>query len=156
VRPAAATQNGFSAADLLFSQLTREVLSTMDDEYDQQKVAQSFQESAALAEWFYRTHVQDGLRDTGAAAKRDELLARMTLYAHLKEGKFLESRDELLAELRWLLKNERPLAPRSALDAATFGRYRSKLLQMLIQRFDQPGGLEQPESDEKGPRQARG
>jgi hypothetical protein len=128
----------------------------MDDEYDSDKVAQAFKESATLAEWFYRTHVQDGLRDTGAAAKRDELLARMVLYAHLQEGQFLQSREQLLAELRWLLKHERPLAPRHALDAKTFGRYRSKLLQMLIERYEQPDGAQQPEPGEKAPRQARG
>jgi hypothetical protein len=46
----------------------------------------------------------------------------------------------LLAELRWLLKNGRPLAPRQVLDAANFARHRTKILQMLIQRFEQPGG----------------
>lgn len=116
----------------------------MDSEYQGDKVAESFKESAQLAEWFYRAHVHDGLRDTGAADKRDELLARMVVYAHLQEGPFLQSRETLLAELRWLLKNERPLAPRHALSAATFARYRAKLLQMLIERYGQESGAENP------------
>ena len=128
----------------------------MEQQYDYEKVAESFKESAALAEWFYRTHVQDGLRDTGAAAKRDELLARMSLYTHLQDGAFLKSREELLAELRWLLKNERPLTPRNALDPATFARYRSKLLQMLIQRYEPSDGAQQLEAEADTQRQARG
>ena len=111
----------------------------MTEEYGRDQTAESFKESAQLAEWFYPSHVQDGLRDTNAAAKRDELLARMMVYAHLQAGPFLETRESLLAELRWLLKHERPLAPRSALDAATFARYRGKLLQQLIDRFQAPG-----------------
>jgi len=113
-------------------------LFAMDSTYDREQVSRSLQESAKLAEWFYRAHVQDGLRDTNAASKRDELLARMLVFKHLQEGDFLQDRDLLLAELRWLLKNERPLAPRHALDAATFARFRGKLLQQLIARFQSP------------------
>jgi hypothetical protein len=116
----------------------------MDSDYERDKVCASFKESAQLAEWFYRAHVHDGLRDTGAAAKRDELLARMLVYAHLQDGAFLQTREQLLAELRWLLKHERPLAPRHALSPATFARYRAKLLQMLIDRFEQDPGAENP------------
>ena len=123
----------------------------MNEEYDRDKVAASFEESAQLSEWFYRSHVQDGFRDTNAVAKRDELLARMTVYAHLQKGDFLQTREQLLAELRWMLKHERPLTPRSALDAATFARYRTKLLQMLIQRFDQS-----PDAQESVARRAQG
>lgn len=107
----------------------------MEGEYDRELVARSLQESAELAEWFFRSHVQDGLRDTNAFSKRDELLVRMAVYKHLQAGDFLESRDSLLAELRWLLQNERPLTPRQALDPATFARHRKKLLQMLIERY---------------------
>ena len=110
----------------------------MQGEYNREQVSQSLQESAELAEWFYRSHVQDGLRDTNAHFKRDDLLVRMLVYKHLQAGDFLQSRDSLLAELRWLLKNERPLAPRQALDAATFSRQRAKLLQHLIERFQSP------------------
>ena len=113
----------------------------MEGEYDREQVSRSLQESAELAEWFYRSHVQDGLRDTNAAYKRDELLARVIVYQHLQAGNFLESRDLLLAELRWLLKNGRPLAPRHALDAATFARQRDKLLQKLIERFQTPNEI---------------
>jgi hypothetical protein len=112
----------------------------MAAEYDREQVTRSLKESAELADWFYRSHVQDGLRDTNAASKRDELLARVAVYKHLQAGDFLESQDSLLAELRWLLKNERPLTPRNALDPAMFARYRAKLLQMLIQRYELPGG----------------
>ena len=110
----------------------------MQGNYDREQVSRSLQESAELADWFYRSHVQEGLRDTNAHFKRDELLARVTVYKHLQAGDFLESRESLLAELRWLLKNQRPLAPRHALDAATFSRHRDKLLQMLIERYQSP------------------
>jgi hypothetical protein len=111
----------------------------MAGEYDREQVSSSLKESAELADWFYRSHVQAGLADTNAASKRDELLARLAVYKHLHSGDFVASRDALLAELRWLLKNERPLTPRNALDPATFARYRAKLLQMLIDRYEQPG-----------------
>jgi hypothetical protein len=111
----------------------------MSGDYNREQVSRSLKESAELAEWFYRSHVQDGLRDTNAASKRDELLARMTVFKHLQEGAFLDSRDQLLAELRWLLKKDRPLTPRQALDPAMFARHRAKLLQSLIDRF-QPAG----------------
>ena len=105
---------------------------------DREQVSRSLKELAELADWFYRSHVQDGLRDTNAASKRDELLARVAVYNHLQAGEFLESREALLAELRWLLKNERPLTPRQALDPAMFARHRAKLLQMLIARHEGP------------------
>ena len=108
----------------------------MEGGYDREQVSRSLRESAELADWFYRSHVQDGLRDTNAASKRDELLARTAVYKHLQEGDFLESKDSLLAELRWMLKHERPLTPRQALDPAAFARHRSKLLQMLIERYE--------------------
>ena len=111
----------------------------MAGEYDREQVARSLEESAELAEWFYRSHVQDGLRDTNAAFKRDELLVRMMVYKHLQAGDFLATRDALLAELRWLLNNDRPLTPRQALDPAIFARHRSKLLQMLIERYEAAG-----------------
>ena len=107
----------------------------MEGEYDREQVARSIKESAELAEWFYRSHVQDGLRDTNAFSKRDELLVRLAVYKHLQAGDFLESRESLLAELRWLLQNDRPLTPRQALDPATFARHRTKLLRMLIERY---------------------
>ena len=108
----------------------------MEGEYDREKISQSLQESAELADWFYRSHVQAGLGDTNAAAKRDELLARATVYKHLQAGDFLASRDALLAELRYMLKHERPLTPRHALDPAMFARHRAKLLEMLIKRYE--------------------
>jgi len=108
----------------------------MKSGYDREQVSQSLRESAELAEWFYRSHLQAGLGDTGAASKRDELLARMTVYKHLQSGDFLQSKESLLAELRWLSKNERPLTPRGALDPAMFARHRAKLLQLLVQRFE--------------------
>jgi hypothetical protein len=112
----------------------------VETEYDRNKVSQSFKEAAELAGSFYRANIQNGHKDTGAALKHDELLARLTVYGHLHDRHFLQTKELLLAELRWLLKNGRPLAPRQALDAANFGRHRSKILQMLIQRFEQPGG----------------
>lgn len=118
----------------------------MEGGYDREQVSRSLKESAELAEWFYRSHVHDGLRDTNAASKRDELLARTAVYKHLQAGEFLDSRDLLLAELRWLLKNERPLTPRQALDPAMFARHRAKLLQQLIVRFQAPGEVVAPPS----------
>jgi hypothetical protein len=114
----------------------------MEGEYDRERVANSFKESAELADFFYKSHLQGGLGDTNAAQKRDELLARMLVYKHLQGGDFLDDRGQLLAELRWLLKHERPLTPRNALDPANFARHRAKLLQMLIDRYDprQAGG----------------
>jgi len=108
----------------------------MEAQYDVEKISKTFEESAALAEWLYRTHVKEGMRDTNAAMKHDELLARMAVYSHLKAGAFLESKEQLLAELRWLLKHDRPMTPRNALDPAMFARGRSKLLQSLISRFE--------------------
>ena len=116
----------------------------MEGEYDREEVSRSLRESAELAEWFHRSHVQDGLRDTNAFSKRDELLVRMSVYRHLQEREFLESREALLAELRWMLKHERPLTPRNALDPATFARHRTKLLQMLIERYQAPGEATRP------------
>jgi hypothetical protein len=110
----------------------------MKDEYDREQVTRSLEESAKLAEWFHRSHVQDGMRDTNAASKRDELLVRMLVYKHLQAGDFLQTRESLLAELRWLLKHERPLAPRQVLDPAIFARHRARLLQQLIERFQDP------------------
>src|SRR5687767_4827112 len=118
----------------------------MEGEYDRELVARSLKESAELAEWFLRSHVQEGLRDTNAFSKRDELLVRLAVYKHLQAGDFLESRDSLLAELRWLLQNDRPLTPRQALDPATFARHRTKLLQMLIDRYQGPGEAKSPRS----------
>ena len=112
----------------------------MEGEYDPAKARESFEESAKLAEWFYRSHVQEGLRDTNAATRRDELLARVAVYEHLRQGEFLASRDALLAELRWLLKYERPLTPRNAFNPQTFARYRGKLLQSLLERYDTAPG----------------
>ena len=114
----------------------------MQGNYDREQVSRSLKESAELAEWFHRSHVQEGLRDTNAHYKRDELLVRMIVYKHLQDGDFLETREQLLAELRFMLKNERPLTPRQALDPATFARYRTKLLQMLIERYEQQPGSE--------------
>ena len=119
----------------------------MADEYDREMVSRSLQESAELAEWFYRSHVQDGLRDTNAFSKRDELLVRMAVYKHLQAGDFLESRESLLTELRWLLQNQRPLTPRQALDPATFARHRTKLLTMLIERYQGSDGAPAPSSN---------
>ena len=117
----------------------------MESGYDREQVSQSLKESAELAEWFYRSHVQAGMKDTNAASKRDELFARMTVYKHLQAGDFLESKETLLAELRWLLKNERPLAPRGVLDPSMFARHRGKLLQMLVQRYEATS-VQDPES----------
>ena len=110
----------------------------MKGEYDRDRVSESLRESAELAEWFYKSHLQDGLRDTNAAYRRDELLARMMVYKHLQSGQFLETREQLLAELRFLLKHERPLTPRQALDPAAFARHRGKLLQALIRSYELP------------------
>ena len=110
----------------------------MESGYDREQVSQSLKETAELAEWFYRSHVQAGLKDTNAASKRDELLVRMLVYKHLQAGDFLATKDALLSELRWMLKNERPLVPRGALDPAMFARHRAKLVQMLVQRFESP------------------
>jgi hypothetical protein len=49
-------------------------------EYDRNKVSQSFKEAADLAGSFYRANIQNGHKDTGAALKHDELLARLTIY----------------------------------------------------------------------------
>ena len=116
----------------------------MEGEYDREMVTRSIKESAELAEWFYRSHVQDGLRDTNAFSKRDELLVRLAVYKHLQSGDFLASRDSLLTELRWMLQNDRPLTPRQALDPAMFARHRTKLLKMLIERYQGPDEAKAP------------
>ena len=127
----------------------------MEGEYDRELVSRSIRESAELAEWFLRSHVQDGLRDTNAFSKRDELLVRLAVYKHLQDGEFLNSRDSLLAELRWLLQNERPLTPRQALDPATFARHRTKLLNMLIERYQGSAETKPPSPNASSARAAR-
>jgi len=108
----------------------------MDGEYDREKVSLSFKESAELAGALYRGNIQNGFKDTNAALKQDQLLARLTVYGHLHDRHFLQTRELLLTELRWLLKNERPLTPRQAMDRARFARHREELLKSLIARFD--------------------
>ena len=110
----------------------------MLDDYDRDTVSASFKESGDLAASLYRANVQNGLRDTNAALKQDELLARLTVYGHLQDRHFLQTRELLLTELRWLLKNGRPLAPRQAMDRDRFGMHRDRLLQKLIERFETP------------------
>ena len=108
----------------------------MEDDYDRDAVSHSFKESAELAGALYRANIQNGFRDTNAATKQDELLARLTVYQHLHDRHFLQTRELLLTELRWLLKNGRPLIPRQAMDRNRFATHRADLLKKLIQRFE--------------------
>ena len=113
----------------------------MQDEYDREQVSKSFKESAELAGYFYRANVQDGPTDAAAEAKQDELLARLAVYGHLHDQHFLQTRELLLTELRWMLKNGRPLAPRQVLERDRFAVGRAEILEMLIRRFELVEGI---------------
>ena len=111
----------------------------MEDIYDHDKVSQGFKQLADLAGALYRANIEEASRDPGAAILHDEFLARLCVYGYLYDRHFLQTRDLLLAELRWLLATDRPNTPRTAIDAQVYEAHRSALLKMLIERFQQLG-----------------
>jgi hypothetical protein len=111
----------------------------MEDEYDHDKVSEGFKQLADLAGALYRTKIDIATHDPGAAVMHDELLARLCVYGYLYDRHFLQTRELLVAELRWLLATNRPNTPRTAINARVYDSHRSALLKMLIARFQRPG-----------------
>jgi len=109
----------------------------MEDSYDHEKVSEGFKQLADLAGALYRANVENASRDPEAALRHDEFLARLCVYGYLYDRHFLQTRDLLLAELRWLLATDRPNTPRTAIKPKVYEAHRSALLKMLIERFQQ-------------------
>ena len=107
----------------------------MQEAYDHDRVSQEFKRAADLAGSLYRSNVENAARDVSAAASQDEFLARLCVYGYLYDRHFLQTRDLLLAELRWLLATDRPNTPRTAINSRVYDAHRSALLKMLIARF---------------------
>jgi hypothetical protein len=107
----------------------------MEDPYDHEKVSEEFKQLAELAGALYRANVDSAAQGPGSARAHDELLARLSLYGYLYDRHFLQTRELLLAELRWLLATRRPVAPGQAMDIGVFDEHRNTLLRMLISRF---------------------
>jgi hypothetical protein len=105
--------------------------------YDHDKVSEEFKQLADLAGALYRANLEDSRRDSSAANAHDELLARLCVYGYLYDRHFVQTRQALLAELRWLLATRRPITPHQAIDPEVFDAYRGALLKMLIRRFEQ-------------------
>ena len=111
----------------------------MKDRYDHDKVSEEFKQQADLAGALYRANVESAGRGPGSAIAHDELLARLGLYGYLYDRHFLQTRELLLAELRWLLATRRPGAPGQVIDLRVFDEHRNTLLRMLISRFQFEG-----------------
>ena len=107
----------------------------MEDVYDHDKVSSGFKQLADLAGALYRANIERSALDPAAAVLHDELLARLCVYGYLYDRHFLQTRDLLLAELRWLLATDRPNTPRTAINPRVYEEHRSALLKMLIARF---------------------
>jgi hypothetical protein len=99
-------------------------------------------DEAAISAWLRE---QAGLADREVREARSDAeestWARSCVYGYLYERYFLETRELLLNELRWLRKSGKPRAPRQAKSAAAFESARDALLDELIARFD---GDEEP------------
>ena len=73
--------------------------------------------------------------DGSSDATADAILARSCVFGCLHNRHFLESREMLLNELRWLKQTDRPRAPRHALSMERYQQARDGLLDELILRF---------------------
>lgn len=111
----------------------------MEDPYDHGQVSNEFKHLAELAGALYRANVDSAARGPGSAVANDEFLARLSLYGYLYDRHFLQTRDLLLAELRWLLATGRPIAPGQVIDRHVFEEHRDTLLRMLVARFHRVG-----------------
>jgi hypothetical protein len=105
--------------------------------YQHGRISEEFKQLADLAGALYRANLRDSRRDPSAATAHDELLARLCVYGYLYDRHFVQTRELLLAELRWLLATARPMTPRQAIRPEVFEAHRSSLLKMLIRRFEQ-------------------
>jgi hypothetical protein len=126
----------------------------MDDSYQHDRISEEFKQLADLAGALYRANLEDSKRDSSAATAHDELLARLSVYGYLYDRHFVQTRELLLAELRWLLATNRPITPRQALSPHVFEAHRSALLKMLIRRFDHtaPDVIDDERRDRINPR----
>ena len=96
--------------------------------YDEGSISTWFREQAALADQEYRAQSID--------AESDSILARSCVYGYLYDRYFLESRELLLNELRWLRRGGKPRAPRYARSEESYDAARDALLDALIARFE--------------------
>ena len=95
--------------------------------YDEVATSSWLREQAQLADQELRAKPR-----TGAA---DSILARSCVYGYLYDRYFLETRDLLLNELRWLRAGNKPRAPRNADSVEAFNEARDALLDALIEQF---------------------
>ena len=96
--------------------------------YDEAATSAWFREQAELAD--------QELRSKGDSDEVESVLARSCVYGYLYDRYFLETRELLLNELRWLRKGGRPHAPRHAQSVEAFDAARDALLGDLIARFE--------------------
>jgi len=107
----------------------------VEEIYDHDQVSSGFKQLADLAGALYRDNVETASQDPCSALLHDEFLARLCVYGYLYDRHFLQTRELLLAELRWLLATDRPHTPRTAINPRIYEAHRSALLKMLIARF---------------------
>ena len=95
--------------------------------YDEASTSAWFREQAEQADAEFRA--QRG------SAGADAVLARSCVFGYLYDRYFLETRELLLNELRWMQRNDKPKPPGHAASAAEFEAARNALLDELIARY---------------------
>ena len=99
--------------------------------YDEAQTSAVFREQAEQADREFRSS-PDG-------DQADSVLARSCVYGYLYDRYFLETRDLLLNELRWLRRGGKPRPPRQARSAVAFEAARDALLDHLIEHYSTDG-----------------
>ena len=95
--------------------------------YDEAEISAWFRGQAERADSeFSAQRGQDGA---------DAILARSCVFSYLYDRYFLETKDLLLNELRWLKRVGKPRAPDHAASVTDFEESRDRLLDQLIDRF---------------------
>jgi hypothetical protein len=103
--------------------------------YNRNRVSEEFRQEADLADAAFRANLAELSADPAAVRAHDELLARSCIYGYLYERHFQQSAELLLNELRWLRGTHRPEPPRNAIHAERFSESRNRILDLLINRF---------------------
>jgi hypothetical protein len=103
--------------------------------YNRSRVSEEFRQEADLADAAFRANLVNLSADPAAVRAHDELLARSCIYGYLYERHFLQSAELLLNELRWLRGTHRPEPPRNAMHPERFSDSRNRILDLLINRF---------------------
>ena len=103
--------------------------------YNRNRVSEEFRQEADLADAAFRANLVNLSADPAAVRAHDELLARSCIYGYLYERHFLHSAELLLNELRWLRGTHRPEPPRNAMHPERFSEARNRILDLLINRF---------------------